>query len=538
MEKKATRTRVEQPLYADVLIIGCGAAGMRAALSLADAGRSVLLMYKASTKKSASWEAQGGIAAVLGEDDSLESHAADTLAAGAGLCDAAIVNMAVAAAPSEVRRLMALGVDFDQHNASLMLTLEGGHSHNRIVHVLDHTGKAISNKLFAHVKKHPQIQLLDDVIAIDLINAANIGSEPTDRIVGAYVYSIKRKSYMTLGARCTILATGGASKAYLYSTNAGAASGDGIAIAWRAGAIIANMEFNQFHPTFLYHAHAQGLLLTEALRGEGAVLRLPNGTPFASSFDARGELAPRDIVARGIDFAMKRFGLDCVYLDISHKPSSWIRQRFPEIYSRCKKLDIDITKQPIPVVPAAHYTCGGVRTDSNGATNIHGLFAIGETACTGLHGANRLASNSLLECLVFGSRAASWIDSHIESFALPERLPHWDTSRVQASSEDVLINHNWEELRRAMWNYVGIVRNDTRLYRAKKRIDWLFEEVHDYYARHELRPDVIELRNLVQTARLIVECAQRRKESRGLHYTLDYTGQLPQAVDTWVRPPL
>lgn len=523
-------------LAADVLIIGGGAAGMRAALALSESC-DVLLIYKADTNTSASWRAQGGIAAVFDANDSIESHIEDTLTAGAGLCDRDVVEMVVAAAPGEVRELAKLGVDFDSGEHGPNLTLEGGHSHNRILHVLDQTGKAISKTLVKQVRKRKRIRLLADVIAIDLINAADLGSGGS-RVVGAYAYSIKDNAYLTISARATILATGGASKAYLYANNIEAASGDGIAMAWRAGAVIANLEFNQFHPTYLYHAHAGGMLLTEALRGEGAVLRLPDGTSFATRFDRRGELAPRDIVARAIDFEMKRLGLDCVYLDISHKPAAWIRERFPKIYKECKKLDIDITRQPIPVVPAAHYTCGGVLTDCNGASTIPGLFAIGETACSGLHGANRLASNSLLECLVFGGRAADWISAHLADFPTPSNLPDWDASKVKTASEDVLINHNWDELRRAMWNYVGIVRNNARLMRAKKRIGWLAEEVHEYYARHTLGADLIELRNLVQTAGLIVECAQRRKESRGLHYTLDYPDQLKETTNTCLRAPL
>ena len=506
----------------DVLIIGSGAAGLSLALKLADKARIVVLS-KFSLISGSTYYAQGGISAVLDKRDSIESHIADTLNAGAGLCNEAIVRLTVSQGKQSIDWLRQQGVLFtEETSGKLHLNREGGHSHRRIVHATDATGKAMSLSLIKRAQEHPNIEILENHNVIDLITS-NESKETTREVLGAYVLDTQHQCVKSIAAKIVVLATGGASKVYLYSTNPHISTGDGIALAWRAGCRVSNMEFMQFHPTCLYHPNANSFLISEAVRGEGAHLILPNGDSFMQHYDARKELAPRDIVARAIDNEMKTQGIDCVYLDISHKSSAFIKQHFPTIYSRCLKLEIDITRQPIPVVPAAHYTCGGVVTDHYARTNISRLYAVGEVACTGLHGANRMASNSLLECLVFAEQAA--IDILERLPLLPELnidMPKWDESQVINSDEAVVISHNWDELRRFMWDYVGIVRTNKRLNRAMRRIELLKEEINEYYTHFKVSSDLLELRNLVIVAELIVRCAQQRKESRGLHYTQDY----------------
>jgi len=519
----------------DVLIIGSGLAGQSLALRLADT-RRVALVTKKSLEDSASTMAQGGIAAVLDPADSVEAHIEDTFAAGAGLCDPAATRFVVEHGREAIEWLVARGVPFTADGSPLgfHLTREGGHGQRRIIHAADATGKAVQQTLTAQVKAHPNITVLERHIAVDLITASKLGL-PRNRCLGAYVLDIARDRVLTLGASHTALATGGAGKVYLYTTNPDTATGDGLAMAWRAGCRVANMEFIQFHPTCLYHPHAKSFLISEALRGEGGLLRLPDGTRFMPAHDARAELAPRDIVARAIDFEMKRHGLDCVFLDMTHKSPEFLNDHFPTILARCLQLGIDITREPIPVVPAAHYTCGGVVTDLAARTDLGGLYALGETAFTGLHGANRLASNSLLECVVFSASAARDI------LAAPvEPLPHlppWDESRVRDADEEIVISHNWAELRRFMWDYVGIVRTNKRLERALHRIRLLQSEIDEYYANYRVGNDLIELRNLVLTANLIVRSAQLRHESRGLHFSRDYPETLPRALETVLHPP-
>ena len=514
----------------DVLIIGSGLAAFTTALHLAD-HLQVTLVTKKSLADSASDWAQGGIAAVLDSMDSLSSHVEDTLEAGAGLCHRSAVEQVVAGAPEAIAWLERLHVPFTREESSghLHLTREGGHSARRIVHATDATGHAVQLTLLDRVRQHPNIRVLEQHIAVDLITGARIGLDP-GRCYGCYVLDRQRDHVETWIANHTVLATGGAGKVYLYTTNPDTSTGDGIAMAWRAGCSVANMEFVQFHPTCLYHPHAKSFLITEAVRGEGGLLRLPDGERFMPNYDARAELAPRDIVARAIDSEMKKRGIDCVYLDISHKDAGFIREHFPNIYQRCLSLGIDITREPIPVVPAAHYTCGGVVVDLDARTELDRLYAVGEVSHTGLHGANRLASNSLLECLVYGKAAARAI---LDSGPLkwPD-VPEWDDSRVADADEEVLLAHNWEELRRAMWDYVGIVRTDKRLARAARRISLLQEEIEEYYHSFRVSNDLIELRNLAMTANLIVRSAQLRVESRGLHTSLDYPGLLPEPMDT------
>jgi len=434
-----------------------------------------------------------------------------------------------------VEWLIKEGVPFtrEDDNSGYHLTREGGHSHRRIIHAADATGQAVQNTLAEKVCNHPNITLLENHIAVDLITARKVGMK-SGECLGAYVLNNKNGKVLTIAAQHTVLATGGAGKVYLYTTNPDVSTGDGVAMAWRAGSRVANMEFIQFHPTCLYHPQAKSFLITEAVRGEGGILKLPDGTRFMPSHDKRAELAPRDVVARAIDFEMKKRGIDCVYLDISHQPADFILSHFPTIYQRCKELGIDITKEPIPVVPAAHYCCGGIMTDHNGRSDLPGLYAIGETAYTGLHGANRLASNSLLECLVFGQAAASDILSQAAKPAV--KLPDWDESRVTDADEEIIITHNWNELRRFMWNYVGIVRTSKRLIRALNRIDMLRDEVHEFYSNFRISNNLIELRNLLQVAELIVKSAMARHESRGLHFSKDYPDMLPQAVPTVLKP--
>ncbi|THF67173.1 L-aspartate oxidase [Pseudothauera nasutitermitis] len=521
----------------DVLILGSGTAGQSLALRLAESGQRVALVTKRSLADSASAWAQGGIAAVLDNTDSIEAHIQDTFTAGAGLCDARATRFVVENGRAAIDWLIGRGVPFTREDQSALgyhLTREGGHSHRRIIHAADATGAAVQATLTEQVVAHPGITIFENHIAVDLLVGDKIG-QPGAGCLGAYVFDIERNQVLTFGARNTVLATGGAGKVYLYTTNPDVATGDGIAMAWRAGCRVANMEFIQFHPTCLYHPQAKSFLISEAVRGEGGLLKLPDGTRFMPEHDERAELAPRDVVARAIDFEMKKRGLDCVYLDISHKPADWLRGHFPNIHARCLELGIDITRSPIPVVPAAHYTCGGIVVDLAARTDVANLYAVGESACTGLHGANRLASNSLLECLVFGEAAARDILAKPRGAA--PTLPEWDESRVTDADEEVVISHNWAELRRAMWDYVGIVRTNKRLRRAQHRIRLLEREIHEFYSHFRIGNDLIELRNLVVTADLIVRCALRRRESRGLHHSRDYPDLLPRARDTVLRPP-
>lgn len=523
--------------YHDVLIIGSGAAGLAAALTLAD-HMSVAVLSKTTIKSGSTWWAQGGIAAVLDDEDSVESHLQDTLIAGAGLCHASTVEKIVSHGKESIDWLQSMGVEFtkiDGDKDFLHLTREGGHSHRRVIHNQDRTGKAVSSSLSDRVLEHKNIEVFENRIAIDLLKQADNGAAKV-RCNGAYALDLVSSDVELHQAKVVIMATGGASKAYLYSTSPEGASGDGIAMAWRAGCRVANMEFNQFHPTCLYNPQARTFLLTEALRGEGAILRLPDGEPFMHRFDERAELAPRDVVARAIDHEMKRLGCDNVYLDISHKAPEFIQKHFPYIYEACKELGIDITKEAIPVVPAAHYTCGGVVVDDHGQTDLNNLYAIGEVAFTGLHGANRLASNSLLECVVYARFAAEHIRKRITDIAKPDYVKPWDASKVTHSDEDVVISHNWDELRRFMWDYVGIVRTDKRLRRALHRVQLLNKEIQEYYSNYRISNDLIELRNLVVVAERIIISAMQRKESRGLHYSLDYPELASIAKDTIMVP--
>jgi len=509
----------------DVLIIGSGAAGISMALTLADSAR-VALVAKEALTESATLYAQGGISAVLDETDSLESHTADTLNAGAGLCDEAVVRHVVEQGPKSIQWLIDRGVSFTREqnkkdSADYHLTKEGGHSHRRVIHAADATGREMELTLAQQAREHPNIELFERHIAIDLITGGKLGWRD-NRCHGAYLLDRDNDKVIAFSARAVVLATGGAGKAYLYTSNPDIASGDGIAMAWRAGCRIANMEFIQFHPTCLFHPQAKSFLVTEALRGEGAKLSLPDGSRFMEQFDERAELAPRDIVARAIDHTMKRSGVEYVHLDISHQPATFIREHFPTIYQRCLEYGYDITRQPIPVVPAAHYICGGIMSDIHGRSDLEGLYAVGEAAYTGMHGANRMASNSLLECLVFAESASRHILEQLKLPGSPQPLPEWDESRVTNSDEEVVVTHNWHELRRFMWDYVGIVRTDKRLQRAKNRVDLLQHEISDYYSNFRVTSDLIELRNLTLVADLIIRSAILRKESRGLHYTLDY----------------
>ncbi|MDC1127535.1 L-aspartate oxidase [Gammaproteobacteria bacterium] len=509
----------------DVMIIGSGAAGLSVALAL-PSELNIVLISKSSIDESATFYAQGGISAVMDHADTTEAHITDTLIAGAGLCDVGAVTNIVSNGRDRIEWLIEQGVPFSTRTSKsgveeFHLTQEGGHSHRRVVHAADATGAAVEKTLVKKVKELPNVTLLERHAAIDLITTKETSSN-SSKCVGAYLYDSINSAIVTIAAKTVVLGTGGIGKVYLYTSNPDVATGDGIAMAWRAGCSIANMEFVQFHPTCLYHPQAKTILLTEALRGEGGKLILPDGERFMKKFDSRGELASRDVVARAIDHEMKRLGLECVYLDISHKPKEFILEHFPNAYETCKKYGIDITTNPIPVVPAAHYLCGGVLTDINGKAELDGLYAVGETACTGLHGANRMASNSLLECIVVASSAVKSITADMANDFLSVNPPEWDESRVVQGNEDVIISHSWDELRRLMWNYVGIVRSDKRLGRAKQRIELLQREINEFYSHFKISTDLIELRNLALVAELIVVSALSRKESRGLHYTLDH----------------
>ena len=514
----------------DVLIIGSGAAGLTLALQLAPTV-SVAVISKRELSEGSTLYAQGGISAVLDAQDTVESHVRDTLKAGAGLCDPKVVRLVVERGPAVIHWLLDQGVRFTRDDGATdaggyHLTREGGHTHRRVIHAADATGREVETTLEAQVRARPNVTLFEHHIAVDLITAHKLG-HGQQRCLGAYVLDRRSGRVETFLARCVLLATGGANKVYLYTSNPDVSTGDGIAIAWRAGCRIANMEFMQFHPTCLYHPKAKSFLVTEALRGEGARLLLPDGTRFMPQFDPRAELAPRDIVARAIDHEMKRLGSECVYLDISHRPASFVREHFPTIHARCLEFGIDITREPIPVVPAAHYTCGGVLVDTKARTDIPGLYASGEVAYTGLHGANRMASNSLLECLVYSELAARDIEEALSAPAEAIEVPPWDESRVTQADEEVVVSHNWEELRRFMWDYVGIVRTNKRLQRAKRRVDLLRQEIIEYYGTFRVTNDLLELRNLVDVADLIIQSALRRRESRGLHYTLDFPHKDP-----------
>lgn len=526
----------------DVLIIGSGAAGLTTALTL-PSHLKIAVLSKGDLASGSTFWAQGGVAGVLDDSDTVESHVQDTLIAGAGLCNEDAVRFTVENSRSAIDWLIAQGVPFtrnDDHSTAeahfdYHLTREGGHSHRRIIHAADATGAAIFTTLLAQARQRSNIQLLEQQVAVDLITSHKLGRDGK-ACLGAYVLNTQSNEVDTYAARFTVLATGGAAKVYLYTSNPDSACGDGIAMAWRAGCSVGNLEFNQFHPTCLYHPQAKNFLITEALRGEGALLKLPNGERFMQRFDRRAELAPRDIVARAIDHEMKRLGAECVYLDISHKPAQFIKEHFPTVYERCLTFGIDITQEAIPVVPAAHYTCGGVAVDQHGHTDISNLYAIGETSFTGLHGANRMASNSLLECFVYARSAAADIAQQDARVSAPEPLPHWDASLVTDSDEDVIIAHNWNELRRFMWDYVGIVRTNKRLLRAQHRVHLLLDEIDEFYSNYRVSRDLIELRNLALVAQLMIRSAMLRKESRGLHYTLDYPDLSAQAKDTILQP--
>lgn len=523
---------------ASVLILGSGAAGLSCALHLAEAGHAVTVACKGELASGSTLWAQGGISAVMGDDDTLESHVQDTVVAGAGLCDMAAVRFTVGHGAEVVHWLLDRGVALtcdaaDPSGRHLHLTREGGHSHRRIVHAADATGRVLETTLADLVAQHPLIEVRTNTMAVDLVLA-----DGGQRVVGVYLLDIASGRVEAQPARAVVLATGGASQVYLYSSNPHGTSGDGIAMAWRAGCRVANMEFMQFHPTGLFHPESRAFLISEALRGEGAHLTLPDGDRFMTRFDIRGELAPRDIVARAIDHEMKRLGIRHVLLDIRHRGAAFIRQHFPSIHAHCLALGIDITRDPIPVVPIAHFTCGGVMTDLSGRTSLDGLYAIGEVACTGLHGANRMASNSLLECLVFARSAARDLCRTLAQRPMPAPLKPWDASRVSDSDEDVVISHNWLELRTFMWDYVGIVRTTKRLLRARHRIDLLMSEIGDFYRNYRISADFLELRNLVTVADLVVQSALARKESRGLHYTLDHPQTDPVAKPTVLEPPV
>ncbi len=521
----------------DVIIVGSGGAGLSLALSLPE-HFNIAVLAKSTLTDASTFYAQGGVAAVLDEMDSLEQHIDDTMIAGAQLCEMDAVKQTVEGGKPSVDFLLKHGVQFTlDEQEQLHLTREGGHSQRRIIHAADATGRAISTTLVQRAQEKQNIHIFENYIAIDLICSKKLGHAGENRALGLYALDEHTEQVHTFLAPFTALACGGAMKAYLYTSNPDIATGDGIAMAYRAGCRVANMEFNQFHPTCLYHPQARSFLITEAMRGEGAYLRLPDGERFMLRFDERAELAPRDIVARAIDYEIKRLGIRHVWLDITHKDEGFIKEHFPTLYARLLELGIDITKEMIPVVPAAHYTCGGVVVDENSQTDIAGLYAIGETSYTGLHGANRMASNSLLECFVYGMSAAKHIQENFKANQSIPEVPAWDDSQVTNPDEDVVILQNWDELRQTMWNYVGIVRTTKRLERALHRIEMLKKEITEYYQDYQVSKNLIELRNLVLVSEMIVRCAMQRKESRGLHYTLDYPEQLPELRKTVLIPP-
>lgn len=521
----------------DYVVIGSGLAGLIFALKAAEKNSVAIVTKRWRAESNTAW-AQGGIACVWSDEDSIELHVQDTLRAGDGLCHEKVVRTILAEGPPLIQELMRFGIHFDerindQGARELDLGREGGHSKRRILHVRDTTGREIEKTLLAAVATHPNIALFENHMAVDLITTEKIEKKRQEapRCLGLYVLDIEQEKVETFQAAVTVLATGGCGKVYRYTTNPSVATGDGVAIAWRAGAEIANMEFMQFHPTCLFHPKATSFLISEAVRGEGGILLNGAHERFMKRYDARLELAPRDVVARAIDAEIKKRGDACVYLDISHQPAAFLKSRFPVIDQTCLKCGIDITKEPIPVVPAAHYQCGGVKTDLSGATSLLGLYAIGETACTGLHGANRLASNSLLEALVMAHRAAQAVSKEQNSFSYSQELPEWCSGEAQDPDELVVIYHNWDEIRQLMWDYMGIVRTNKRLQRAATRLKNLETEVHEFYWNFKISTDLLELRNLVTTASLMVNSAMSRKESRGLHFTLDY----PHAEEAFCR---
>ncbi|MGE8653847.1 MAG: L-aspartate oxidase [Acinetobacter gandensis] len=521
----------------DVIIVGSGGAGLSLALSLPD-HFNIAVLAKSTLTDASTYFAQGGVAAVLDKTDSIEQHIDDTMIAGAHLCEFDAVKQTVKGGKPSVDFLLNQGVQFTlDEQAQLHLTREGGHSQRRIIHAADATGRAISTTLVERAQEKANIHIFENFIAIDLITSQKLNPHAENRALGLYALDESNEKVHTFLAPFTALACGGAMKAYLYTSNPDIATGDGIAMAYRAGCRVANMEFNQFHPTCLYHPQARSFLITEAMRGEGAYLRLPDGERFMLRFDERAELAPRDIVARAIDYEIKRLGIRHVWLDITHQPAEFITEHFPTLYARLLELGIDITKEMIPVVPAAHYTCGGVVVDENSQTDISGLYAIGETSYTGLHGANRMASNSLLECFVYGMSAAKHIQENFKADQPISTIPAWDDSQVTNPDEDVVILQNWDELRQTMWNYVGIVRTTKRLQRALHRIEMLKREITEYYQDYQVSKNLIELRNLVLVSEMIVRCAMERKESRGLHFTLDYPEQADELRKTVLTPP-
>lgn len=528
----------------DVVVVGSGLSGLTVALKCANSGLTVAIVTKESLAENSSYYAQGGIAAVWDIDDSFESHIKDTLSAGAGLCDPSVVKYVVTKGPESINWLIENGVIFSRrdqdtgHPEEFHLTKEGGHSARRIIHAEDATGRRVESTLESRIRDHPDIEIFEKYIGIELITKSRLENQGENRCLGIYALNIGNEEVVTFVANAVVLATGGASKTYLYTSNPDTSTGDGIAMAWRAGCSIANMEFVQFHPTCLYHPHAKSFLISETVRGEGGKLILPDSSDFMHKYDDRKELAPRDIVARAIDHEMKLGGHDCVFLDITMKTKEFLRSHFPNIYEKCLEFGIDISKDPVPVVPAAHYSCGGVMVNQSGRTDLTGLYCVGESACTGLHGANRLASNSLLECIVFADAAFKDIQSNATGTELSNlQIPHWDESRVTDPDELIVISHNWDELRRFMWDYVGIVRTQKRLKRALRRVDLLSDEVRDFYSQFRVNRDLIELRNLVLVSELIVKCALARHESRGLHFVLDYPQPDPDgAVNTVLTP--
>ncbi|MHB8874962.1 MAG: L-aspartate oxidase [Myxococcaceae bacterium] len=515
----------------DFLVLGGGVAGLSFALKAAQHGQVAVLTKRARQEGNTNY-AQGGIASVLAADDTFDSHIQDTLTAGAGLCHRDAVEVTVREGPERVRELVTLGAEFARkRGGDFELGREGGHSKRRVVHAGDITGREVERALLGACDDQRNITFFPDTAAIDLLRDRQ-APNGKGRVQGAYALTPTGKIETFLG-KVTVLATGGAGKVYLYTTNPDVATGDGVAMAYRAGAQVANMEFYQFHPTCLYHPEAKSFLISEALRGEGGRLRLRSGESFIERYHELGALAPRDVVAKAIDAELKRTGDESVFLDMTHLGRGFLMERFPNIYAACKGFGIDMAVQPIPVVPAAHYMCGGVVSDLDGRSSVPGLYAIGEVSCTGLHGANRLASNSLLEGMVFGARAAKSSAEEIKALPMPpEGIPGWDPGAAGDSDESVVVSHNWDEIRRLMWNYVGIVRTGKRLMRARRRLDLLREEIRDYYWRFKVTRDVIELRNIADVAHLVVECATRRKESRGLHFNLDY----PEKDDhNWLR---